>query len=547
MGTRAIITIESLAQERLQLAMILISLAFFATNMFPPVSRASTNVQIGDSATAKGVDPATYSPINRTQSFTVRDTSVYSWLKLVDVTSPSHNLTWLWLTPQRHQYRSLSLSIPDPGPGKVWPAYYAWSYLDVNGGTAAQLTGIWEIDVFLDGVRALVQTFSINDNTPPSQPMEGYSWPSYNIKVNIQYAPSYARQDVINAMKQWNFSQTWFQKTYGLASRPTYNLIVSNSTSDPIQVFFNQTQTTDDWGCTSSSYWHNSTGYFTGVTSSISIILSLKDGSKLNDAAIEDVALHELGHALGLGHVQRAGDLMNHLSGNLYDLHSPTTLNLYALYQLSSLNRINTIPSLYELPSSIQYDTSPPFNSTQPTATSTTTQTDTLASTITQVVTEPTTTTVTAPLPSTNTVTQTTETVTTVSCTTTQTITTIATVSVTRVVSEGNQIPQQLFWAYLVVSLSIILALSGLLIKGHRGKSVNAAPVTSVDRSIDPADTFPSPFDQENLGFASLLIRGQVNLSHLVVFKSPKVGFSTPTPKFTALTSIGLSPFSCVT
>ena len=535
------VIVDGLAQETLQLVMILILLAFFTNNVFPLLSGASTSVQIGDSATAKGVDPATYSPIDRTQSFTVRDTSVYSWLKLVDVTSPSHNLTWLWLTPQRHQYRSVSLSIPDPGQGKVWPAYYAWSYLDINGGTAAQLTGIWEIDVFLDGVRALVQTFSISDSTPPSQPMVGYSWPSYNIKVNIQYAPSYARQDVINAMKQWNFSQTWFQKTYGLASRPTYNLVVSNSTSDPIQVFFNQTQTTDDWGCTSSEYSYNSTGYFAGVTSSISIILSLKDGSRLNDVAIEDVTLHELGHSLGLGHVQRAGDLMNHLSGNLYDLHYPTTLNLYALYQLSGLNRIDTIPSFYDLPSSIQYDASTPFNSTQPTATSTTTQSDTLACTMTQTITKPITTTVTAPLPITNTVTQTTETLTTVSYTTTQTITT--TVSITRVAREGDQIPQSLFWAYLVLSFAIILALGGLLIKGHRSNSDSAAPVTS----IDLVDTFPSRSDQEDLGFASRLSRGQVNLSHLVVLESPNVGFFASTPKFAARASIGFSPFSCVT
>mgnify|MGYP001115211241 CR=1 FL=1 len=59
MAARAMIIFEGLAQETLQLVMILILLAFLATNMFPPASRASTSLQIGDSATAKRVDPAT--------------------------------------------------------------------------------------------------------------------------------------------------------------------------------------------------------------------------------------------------------------------------------------------------------------------------------------------------------------------------------------------------------------------------------------------------------------------------------------------------------
>ena len=175
------------------------------------LSEANPDIHVGDSATALGVDSQTYLPLRRTQSFSVDDASVYSWLKLVDVTSPTHNVTWVWLTPQKHTYHNTSVIIPDAGRGRSWSEYCVWSRIDVRGYTPSQLTGFWTVEILIDDVKVLVQRFSIKDDKPLSQPVYGFSWPSYNIEVNIHSGPSYARQAVINAMKQWNFSQTWFQ------------------------------------------------------------------------------------------------------------------------------------------------------------------------------------------------------------------------------------------------------------------------------------------------------------------------------------------------
>ena len=346
---------------RISTILTLLILFTLLVSSFFLLSEATPSIQVGDSAIALGVDRQTHLPLHRTQSFSVDDASVYSWLKLVDVTSPTHNVSWIWLTPQKHVYYNTSVIIPDPGKGRSWSEYYVWSSIDVRGYAPSQLTGFWTVEVLIDDAKVLVQSFSIKDDTPLSQPVYGFSWPSYNIEVNIHPGPSYARQAVINAMKQWNFSQTWFQGAYGLPSRPIYSLIVSDNPSAPIQIYFNETQTTEDWGYARYQYWYNSTGLFTRVTCSIPIILSLKDGRKLNEVAIENVARHELGHALGLDHVQRMGDLMNHICGNLYDLHYPTTLNLYTLYQLSDIHKVNATLKSYTLPTSIDYTTSPSF------------------------------------------------------------------------------------------------------------------------------------------------------------------------------------------
>jgi hypothetical protein len=428
-------------------AVSILPLALFSN--LPSSFEVDIPSQIEDSAITASLDSATHLPMNRTQSFDVTDKEVYSWLSFANVSSPPRNVTWIWLTPAKHQYLTDQAVIPDPGAGKSWSKYIVWSNIKINGTAVAQLTGLWTVGIFVGGVQVKVQNFWITDSSSPLyQPTEGYSWPIRNIYVNIRNGPQYARQDVINAMKQWNNSQTWFQKTYGLTPlKPIYNLILSNNTSDTVQITFNQTQTSRDWGYTQSNFsWDSSSNKFTQVTANISIILSLNDGTTLDNVAIQTIATHELGHLLGLAHVEHTGDLMNTFVGNFYDVKTPTTLNLYTIYQISNITEYGSIPSYYTLPNTIPYIQSPHNITTQTTTSTTTIAKQEAAKIVTVNITH----------------------------TVTQPVTITTTINLTKTISEPDQSLHPLLLTYIVSSLITILTLAGLLLlTTHRTKQTN--------------------------------------------------------------------------
>jgi hypothetical protein len=349
--------------------------------IFAQVATGSGSIQIADSTTAQSLDQSTSQPVNRTQTFSVNDPAVYSWVKLVNIPSPSHNVTWVWISPNQTNYFTNSNSIPDPGQGKTWSSYYAWSNIYVAGHSAAQMQGTWEVDVYIDGTSYLTQYFSLAASAVPIQPTERYSWPYSTIPVYVQSNPSYANTDIEKAMFQWNFSQTWFEKTYALQQLPVLSFSLSNDQASPIKIIFNQTQSNSNWGWTSYHYFYDANGRFTNVTCSVSIVLSLSDGTPLNDIALQDIAEHELGHCLGLGHTVQATDLMNHLSGSFTTLRSPSTLNLYALYELYSAHQTSQVSSYYGLPNSIGYAFAPAYSNSSTTVTTTTSTTSGRSST----------------------------------------------------------------------------------------------------------------------------------------------------------------------
>ena len=123
-------------------------------------STSSASYTIADSALAEGVD-TNYQPINRTQTFDANDTYAHSWIKLINVYSPSHNISWTWLTPWGQAYAKYNVTIPDPGSGRYYQNYYADSSISIKGSSALYLAGAWHVNVYIDGALALLQNFSL--------------------------------------------------------------------------------------------------------------------------------------------------------------------------------------------------------------------------------------------------------------------------------------------------------------------------------------------------------------------------------------------------
>jgi len=209
----------------------LLLLLFSAFAIVPTHSaRASgaqaSGLQIGDSATAQGVNTTTYQPINRTQTFKATDLYVYSWVEFVNVVSPSHNVTWVWKTPWGQVYTSFSATIPDPGSGRHYPKYFNYGYIDLAGYRSALLPGAWQVDILTDGTLDLVQNFTITCCQPNAMtPQEIRN--IYDVTPLVQ--SGYTGKGVTVAVIMTGVNSTFysdiqgFAKSYGL---PDTNLTV---------------------------------------------------------------------------------------------------------------------------------------------------------------------------------------------------------------------------------------------------------------------------------------------------------------------------------
>ena len=105
-----------------------------------------------------GVNSTTGVPINRTASFSHNSLAVYSWLNFTNVPRPEHNVTWLYVMPNGTLYYNGTAMTTDPGVGYTWSSWAVYSYIHISGYQAANVTGTWTVDIYVDGRPSLSRT-----------------------------------------------------------------------------------------------------------------------------------------------------------------------------------------------------------------------------------------------------------------------------------------------------------------------------------------------------------------------------------------------------
>jgi predicted Zn-dependent protease len=203
--------------------------------------------------------------------------------------------------------------------------------------------------------------------------IEGLTWNKATLNVLLinpinesWWNPIYVNS-TLRAIGQWNDAIRYFASNYidyAYLSSLKIESTVSSETEDGFDVYIDWTQstlknTTDTIGLATLTSENNVI-----VNCSISLATHASQGDSLTDGDMQNIALHELGHALGLGHSNDTGDIMFPDYTLLGPPNLVSTLDAYGvakifawttnqtmLYPVNSWLPVGTVV----LPSDIQY------------------------------------------------------------------------------------------------------------------------------------------------------------------------------------------------
>jgi hypothetical protein len=239
-----------------------------------------------------------------------------------------------------------------------------------------QLTRKTIIAFFLVLTLSLSMLATVGAQTEPDYVLElgGRTWDHSIITVLVippsnasWWNPSYLNAS-LHAIDQWNEAISYFASNYSdfaYLSRLSMAPQVSNSMSVGFDAYISWIERFGNVTCEAglTTTWYTSSNKIINST----INLSAYDcfGNVLDEADAQNVALHEIGHCLGLGHANFTGDLMYYA----YTLNSPvraiSTLDLYGVSKVfrwmafsqeyNSINQGSPINSV-TLPPNINYE-----------------------------------------------------------------------------------------------------------------------------------------------------------------------------------------------
>ena len=223
---------------------------------------------------------------------------------------------------------------------------------------------------------AIVQVQAQSQNTDFLE-IQGITWNHANLDIliikpdNQSWWNPLFLNSTIRAIGQWNDAITYFSSNFSLysyLSSVKLNWAVSDVAEDGFDIYLNWTQsplanTYNEIGLETSTSEGNVI-----LSSNISLATETSHGNPLTTTDMQNIALHELGHSLGLGHSNHTDDVMY----PDYTLLSPpiliSTLDVYGVSTIFAWlqNTFNFNPvnqwlqnEPVNLPTNIQYASLP--------------------------------------------------------------------------------------------------------------------------------------------------------------------------------------------